>query len=93
MLDQEGEHSSRCVTCASIAAKIGGSTQKLVVSVKRAEVDDGKRADVHSDVAERLMAPERENRELRQANEILTRRRLVSPRRSSTARSNDDRLY
>jgi transposase-like protein len=38
---------------------------------KKAEVDTGKRAGVPSDVAERLKALERENRELRQANEIL----------------------
>ena len=39
--------------------------------VKQAEVDSGKRASVSTDVAEKLKALERENRELRQANEIL----------------------
>jgi transposase-like protein len=39
--------------------------------VKKAEVDSGKRAGVPTDMAEKLMALERENRELRQANEIL----------------------
>jgi transposase-like protein len=39
--------------------------------VKRAEVNSGKRAGVPSDLADRLKALERENRELRQANEIL----------------------
>jgi len=39
--------------------------------VKRAEVDSGKRAGISTDVAEKLKALERENRELRQANEIL----------------------
>jgi transposase len=39
--------------------------------VKKAEVDSGKRAGVSSDMAEKLKALERENRELRQANEIL----------------------
>jgi hypothetical protein len=38
--------------------------------VKKAEVDSGKRSGVPSDVADRLKAVERENRELRQANEI-----------------------
>ena len=37
----------------------------------QAEVDSGKRAGVPSDMAEKLKALERENRELRQANEIL----------------------
>jgi transposase len=71
VLDQEGEHSSRWVACASIAAKIGCSTHTLLEWVKRSEVDGGKRAGVPSDVAEKLKALERENRELRQANEIL----------------------
>jgi transposase-like protein len=35
------------------------------------EIDRGKRAGVPTDVAEKLKALERENRELRQANEIL----------------------
>jgi transposase-like protein len=39
--------------------------------VKKAEVDSGKRAGVPTDVADKLRALESENRELRQANEIL----------------------
>jgi transposase-like protein len=39
--------------------------------IKKAEIDSGKRAGVATDVAEKLKALERENRELRQANEIL----------------------
>ena len=39
--------------------------------VKKAEVDSGQRAGVPTDTAEKLKALERENRELRQANEIL----------------------
>ena len=39
--------------------------------VKKAEVDSGKRPGVSSEMAERMKALERENRELRQANEIL----------------------
>jgi len=39
--------------------------------VKKAEVDGGKRAGVPIELAERLKALERENRELQQANEIL----------------------
>ena len=55
----------------SIAEKIGCVPQTLHEWVKKAEVDSGKRAGVPSDVAERVKALERENRELRQANEIL----------------------
>lgn len=39
--------------------------------VKNTEVDAGKRADGPSDVAEKMKVLEMENRELRQANEIL----------------------
>jgi transposase-like protein len=39
--------------------------------VKTAEVDSGRKAGVTTDERERLKALERENRELRQANEIL----------------------
>ncbi len=39
--------------------------------MKRAEVDAGRRAGLPTDMTARLKALERENRELRQANEIL----------------------
>jgi transposase-like protein len=55
----------------SISAKIGCSAHTLLDWVKRAEVDSGSRAGVPSDMAEKLKALERENRDLRQANEIL----------------------
>jgi transposase-like protein len=55
----------------SIAAKIGCTPQTLLEWMKKAEVDAGRRAGVPTDVAEKLKALERENRELRQANEIL----------------------
>jgi len=69
--DHKGEHSSRWAAVSSIAAKIGCTAQTLNECVKKAEVDSGARVGVPSDVAERLKALERENRELRQANEIL----------------------
>jgi len=55
----------------SIAAKIGCSANTLNDWVKKAEVDSGRRAGVSTDMAAKLKALERENRELRQANEIL----------------------
>ena len=55
----------------SIASKIGCTAWTLLEWVKRAEVDAGKRAGLPTDMAARLKALERENRELRQANEIL----------------------
>ena len=71
VLDHEGDYPSRWTACQSISAKIGCSAHTLLDWVKKTEVDSGKRAGVPSDVAERLKALERENRELRQANDIL----------------------
>jgi transposase len=71
VLDHEHEHPSRWAAIISIAAKIGCTPQTLLEWMKKAEVDAGRRAGVPTDVAEKLKALERENRELRQANEIL----------------------
>ena len=71
VLDHEHEHPSRWAAIVSVAAKIGCTAQTLNEWIKKAEVDSGKRAGVATDVAEKLKALERENRELRQANEIL----------------------
>ena len=71
VLDHEKDHASRWAAVVSIAEKIGCAPQTLHEWVKKAEVDTGKRAGVPTDVAEELKALERENRELRQANEIL----------------------
>jgi transposase-like protein len=71
VLDHEHEHSSRWAAIESVAAKIGCSAQSLNEWIKKVEVDSGKRAGVPTDVAEKLKALERENRELRQANDIL----------------------
>lgn len=51
--------------------KIGCNASTLLEWVKRTEVDTGARAGVTTDERERIKALERENRELRRANEIL----------------------
>jgi transposase len=71
VLDHEHEHPSRWAAIISIAAKIGCTGQTLNEWVKKAESEAGKRAGVPTDMAARLKALERENRELRQVNEIL----------------------
>ena len=58
-----------CIT--AIAAKIGCTPQTLNEWVKKAEVDSGRRAGIPTEMADKMKALERENRELRQANEIL----------------------
>jgi len=70
VLDDEPEHASRWATMVSIAGKIGCAAQTLNEWVKKAERDSGTPG-LTSDMAARLKALERENRELRQANEIL----------------------
>jgi transposase len=71
VLDHEGEHTSRWAAIVSVSSKIGCTAQTLNEWVKKSEVDSGKRAGVPTEMAEKLKALERENRELRQANEIL----------------------
>ena len=71
VFDNEDQHGSRWQAIVSIAAKIGCSAHTLNEWVKRSEVDSGQRVGIPSDTAERMKALERENRELRQANEIL----------------------
>jgi len=69
--EHRGEYPSLWAAVESIAAKIGCVPQTLLEWVKRAEVDSGKREGLSSDERERIKALERENKELRRANEIL----------------------
>ena len=62
---------SQWAAICSIAAKIGCSGETLRGWVRQAERDRGLREGMTSETRERLKALERENRELRQANEIL----------------------
>ena len=56
---------------ASIAAKIGCTAETLHKWVRQAERDQGVRSGLTSSDRERLKVLERENRELKRANEIL----------------------
>lgn len=71
VLDHEADHPSRWAAIVSISEKIGCVPQTLFEWVKKAEVDNGRRAGVPTEVADKVKALEREVRELRQANEIL----------------------
>jgi transposase len=71
VLDHEAEHPSRWAAITSISGKIGCTAQTLNEWVKKAEVDSGRKPGLTTDMAAKLKALERENRELRQANEIL----------------------
>lgn len=71
VLDHEAQHPSRWATILSIAGKIGCTAQTLNEWVKKAERDTGRRPGPTTEMAARVKSLERENRELRQANEIL----------------------
>ena len=71
VLEHEQDHPSRWAAISSVAAKIDCTAQSLNEWVKKAEVNSGVRGGVPTELADRLKALERENRELRQANDIL----------------------
>lgn len=69
--EAESEHSSQWAAIQSIAAKIGCTHETLRRWVRQAEKDCGERAGLTSDEKALLKQLQRENRELKQANEIL----------------------
>jgi len=69
--EHRGEYPSLWAAIESIATKIGCVPQTLHEWVKRVEVDTGVREGVTTREAERMKDLERENKELRRANEIL----------------------
>lgn len=71
VLDHEADHPLRWAAVTFIAEKIGCSARTLLEWVKTVEVNNGKRSGVPTELADRLMALEREYPQLRQANEIL----------------------
>jgi transposase len=71
VLEHQNEHASQWAAIGSIAAKIGCTSQTLCNWVRRAERDRGLRVGPTTSDLERMKQLERENRELRQANEIL----------------------
>ena len=71
VLEQQTEHSSQWATIQSIASKLGCTSETLRRWVRQAERDQGIRSGMTSDDRERLKKLERENRELKRANEIL----------------------
>ena len=69
--EHRGEYPSLWAAIESIAAKIGCVPQTLNEWVKRAEIDSGVREGITTNELQRLKELERENKELRRANEIL----------------------
>ncbi len=71
VFDQEVHHDSQWAAMRSIAAKIGCSAETLRNWVRQAERDAGRRPGLTTEERQRLKELERENRELKRANEIL----------------------
>ena len=71
VLEHQGEYPSQWKAIESIAAKLSINHETLRVWVRRAETDAGERPGLTTDERVRLRELERENRELRRANEIL----------------------
>ncbi len=71
VFERQGEHESQWAAISSIASKIGCTPETLRKWVRRAERNQGLRAGMTSSDRERLKALERENRDLKRANEIL----------------------
>lgn len=71
VFDHQAEYGSQWAAMSSIAAKVGCTGETLRKWVRQSEQDQGIREGLSGDDRERLKALERENRELKRANEIL----------------------
>jgi transposase len=71
VLEHRGEYETEWAAICSISAKMGCSAETLRGWVRRSEVDSGSRPGITTGEAERIKELERENKELRRANEIL----------------------
>ena len=71
VFEHEREYPSQWAAISSIASKLGMTPETLRKWVRRAETDEGLRPGLTTTERERMKALERENRELRRANEIL----------------------
>jgi transposase len=71
VFDHEAEHGSQWAAICSISSKIGCTPETLRKWVRRTETDQGRRDGITTDDRKRMKDLERENRELKRANEIL----------------------
>jgi len=71
VLEHQDEHASQWSAIGSIATKIGCTAETLRKWVRQVERDSGRRPGLTTEERQRLKDLERENRELRRANEIL----------------------
>jgi transposase-like protein len=71
VLEHQQDYESQWEAICSVAEKLGPTAETVRKWVRRAEIDGGVRPGVTTVEAERIRQLERENRELRRANEIL----------------------
>jgi len=71
VMEHRGEYQTEWAAICSIAQKCGMTAETLRKWVRQVEVDGGRRPGVSSEEAQRIKELERENKELRRANEIL----------------------
>ena len=71
VMEHREEHRSEWAAIQSIATKIGCMPETLRLWLRQSERDRGERVGPTTGEREKIRALERENRELRQANEIL----------------------
>jgi transposase len=71
VFEHQDEHESQWAAIGSIAVKIGCTAETLRKWVRQMERDAGQRPGLTTSERERLKELERENRELKRANEIL----------------------
>jgi transposase len=71
VVEHRGEYATEWAAMVSVAEKCGMTAETLRKWVRQSEVDGGRRQGVTSEEAQRVKELERENKELRRANEIL----------------------
>ena len=71
VFEHQDEYDSQWAAISSVAQKLGMTPETLRKWVRRAEIDEGQRPGLTTTERERMKELERENKELRRANEIL----------------------
>jgi transposase len=71
VIEHRDEYPSEWAAMTSVSGKLGMTPETLRTWVRRAQIDGGLRLGLTTDERARLNALEKENRELRRANEIL----------------------
>jgi len=71
VFEHQDQYDSQWAAITSVATKLGMTPETLRKWVRRAEIDEGQRPGLTTTERARLKELEKENKELRRANEIL----------------------